>query len=127
MNRRRRVTLCDTGRFLVSRPLRDELGWILGDTIAISRPQNNRITITLHNEDTNSPYSGVIDETGRLPLPQEVLETLGWGKGDILFVTGTPDGKGATVVRYKKADASKWEHPGRRFGFLYPGDFPDEY
>jgi len=120
MIKKRRVTICDVGRFLVPRNLREELGWSLGDAIAMSPPKSGMITLQLNSKDPNSLYS-TIDETGRLTLSKEIKESLGWGKGDILHVTPTPDSKAATVTLCKKNE-SAYVYPGRRFGTLLPGD-----
>jgi len=155
--KKRKITLCEGGRFLVPRNLRSELGWDLGDTIAISPPEAGVIILRPHTEDAESPnnlyiaisvengeveggaapphgafrpktepfFNGIVystfDNTGRLTLSKQVMDSLGWSKGDILCVAQIPGNEAATVTLcYKKKNT--YVYPGRPFRSILPGD-----
>ena len=121
MDEKRRVILRDEKSFCVPRDLREKLGWVLGNNIAVSPPKDGVITLRLHTIEPNSLHSSVIDGIGRITLSEETIEYLGWSKGDTLHLSAMPDGEAAIVTLYKKK-IPVHKHPGRSFRSILPGD-----
>ena len=108
-----KVTLTEKGHVLLPKTLRYNLCWNIGDIITVSLNTEDGV-VTLRSEkattkqeasggETHGMYS-VIDDWGRVTLPKEARESLGWGHADILFISQTPDPESneASVTRIKQ-------------------------
>ena len=106
-NYSQKVTLTENGHVLIPKVLRDNLGWSLGDTITISlNTDGNLLTLESYTgQQGNENMRGVIDNWGRLTLPKEIKECLGWGAADILILLQAIEGKKAFLKRFQQYES----------------------
>jgi len=67
----------DQARVLISKKLRDRLGWVKGDTLELI-PNVNGKFLSVKVANNNSKNHHEIDFLGRLQIPKTIRELLGW-------------------------------------------------
>ena len=99
----RYATICDWGRIIIPKTVRDQLKWSKGSFLtATPNTQDGMLSLSAAEQGTVCITSSAIDELGRYTLPGHVLQSLGWAAGDTLYLAPNQDCTAAIIVRYEQ-------------------------